>query len=244
MSEKQLLSVDIEIANVFKLKPRQDLEDYAPFDISVAATGFASGECKAWFTVDRKQRPKRYMAREQAAQILEYLSTLQDEGVRVAAWNGVSFDLRWIGHVARNMKLAGQVALRSYDPMLQFFWARGFPVSLAKVGEAMGVKQQKLMHGSEAPLRWKKGDHKTVIEYVVGDVQITNQVVEAIESARCIRWINTRGDKSRQPITELLPAYQVLRQPFPDQSWMDSPINPKKFYRWIPKTVLRKAQIR
>lgn len=243
MKKFPLLSFDIEIANIFTLEPGQSFDDYAPFDITVAATGFSSGDCKPWYSVDAKGTPTACMEHAQAEELLEYLASVQDEGVRVAAWNGVSFDLQWIGHAAKNMELAGRVALRSYDPMLQFLWARGFPVKLAKVGQAMGIKQEKLMDGADAPIRWKDGDHQSVIDYVIGDVQITNQIIDAIETKGCIRWVTTRGTESSEPIDQLLPAREVLMQTRPDQSWMDSPIDLDEFYSWIPSAVLAEADV-
>ena len=35
------VSFDIEIANIFELKPGEDLDQYGPFDISCAAAGAA-----------------------------------------------------------------------------------------------------------------------------------------------------------------------------------------------------------
>ena len=40
----QLLSFDIEISDVFELDKYEDMEKYAPFHISVAATAIHNGE--------------------------------------------------------------------------------------------------------------------------------------------------------------------------------------------------------
>jgi hypothetical protein len=40
----KLLSFDIEIPDIFELEKHEDLEKYAPFHISVAATAIHNGE--------------------------------------------------------------------------------------------------------------------------------------------------------------------------------------------------------
>ena len=45
----KLLSFDIEISNIFEPGKHEDMEKYAPFDISVAATAVHGGEERVWF---------------------------------------------------------------------------------------------------------------------------------------------------------------------------------------------------
>lgn len=238
MTTNALLSFDIETANIFELKPGESFDKYAPFDITVAAAGFAHEPCRTWYSEDEQGAPAPKMTQATAHDLLSYLEGHQDNGVRVCAWNGTQFDLQWIGYVAQDYAKAGRIALRAFDPMLQFFWARGFPVGLAKVGQAMGIEQTKLMLGEDAPVRWRDGDHQSVIDYVIGDVEITNQIVGAVEEAKAVRWITARGTTSSEPMPNLLPVHEVLKRPLPDQSWMDTPINPWGFTKWIPEEVL------
>ncbi len=46
----RLLSVDIEISDVFELAEHEDMEKYAPFHISVAATAIYSGVETVWYS--------------------------------------------------------------------------------------------------------------------------------------------------------------------------------------------------
>ena len=142
----KLLSFDIEISDVFELGKYEDIEKYAPFHISVAATAIHQGEERVWYSEDEKGRPAMNMKRDCAHDLLEYLAEMQQKGFVVCAWNGLSFDLKWIGHQAGDMALAALIALKSYDPMFQFFNQAGFSVSLAKVAQAMGISQEKLMN--------------------------------------------------------------------------------------------------
>ena len=228
-----ILTFDIEISNVFELRPGEDLERYAPFDISVAATKVVGGEERLWLTKDADGKPTLNLARSQAGELLAYLDAMQRQGHSLVAWNGLSFDLRWIGHAAGDMETARRVARKLYDPMFQFFKLKGFPVGLAKVGEGMGLRATKLMDGADAPKQWRAGNHKAVCDYVMGDVRMTADVVDAIARARRISWITMRGTPSSVPIAALRTVEDCMRDPMPDQSWMSEPLREEKFTGWL-----------
>ena len=132
----KLLSFDIEISDVFKLRKYEDMDKYAPFHISVAATAVHSGDERIWYS-EEEGRPALNLNQQRAHELLEYLDEMQKMGFMVCAWNGLSFDLKWIGHQAKDMAYAARIALKSYDPMFQFFNQAGFPVGLGKVAEGM-----------------------------------------------------------------------------------------------------------
>ena len=236
------LSFDIEIADDFVLKPGEDLLEHAPFHISVAATVEGGGTSRLWYTGGPDGRPALEMDQSKARELLSFLLQMQQEGWQLFAWNGLGFDLRWIGHNAGDMQTAARVALGLYDPMFQFFNRRGFTVGLAAVGQAMGVLQTKLMNSADAPREWRQGNHQRVMDYVVGDCQITNQVVEAILQRRCLMWRTKSGAVS----TEFMPGFktvgEVLRDPEPDQSWMKGGgMKRRKFTEWLPEDLLKGA---
>lgn len=224
---------DIEIANVFQMAEGEDLEQYAPFDISVAAAHADSGELWHWYDVDGGGQPLRCIECGRAAEVLRFLREAQLAGAQVCAWNGLSFDVRWLGHVAGEPKLAAEVALDLFDPMFQFFCARGFTVGLAKVAEGLGIEEKKLMSGADAPREWANGNHQRVLDYVAGDCRITAQVIERIVERREIRWRTQRGKLSSERITALRPVRDVLKDPLPDTSWMEDPKPRERFYRWL-----------
>jgi hypothetical protein len=229
----RLLSFDIEISDLFDLKPGEDMEAYAPFHISVAATAVHTGEERWWYSKNVDGTPALNLTPQGACELLEYLAQQQEDGTMLCAWNGLGFDLKWIGHHARNMDLAAQVALRSYDPMFQFFNQKGFPVGLAAVAAGMGIGQQKLMNGADAPREWRAGNHERVMEYVLGDCRMTNLIVRAIQEAGEVRWLNSKGLISAEPMPCLKTVEDVLRDPAPDQSWMDRPLPRSKFHDWV-----------
>ncbi len=147
----QVLSVDIEISDVFDLKQGEDFDKYAPLHVAVAATAIHGGEERLWYSTDDDGNPLINMTSAKARELLRYLREQQKKGVMICAWNGLRFDFRWLGYGAQDMKLAAEVAVKSCDPMFQFFSQRGFPVGLAAVSSAMGIEQKKFMTAADAP---------------------------------------------------------------------------------------------
>ncbi len=117
--------------------------------------------------------------------------------------------------------------------MFQFFNQAGFPVGLAKVAEAMSISQEKLMDGADAPKEWCAGNCQKVMEYCLGDCQMTNLIILAIQKIRQVRWVTGRGYISSKPMPRLKSVEEVIQDPEPDQSWMDTPMPKVKFYKWV-----------
>jgi len=232
----ELLSFDIEISDVFKLRKYEDMDKYAPFHISVAATAVHNGDERIWYS-EEEGSPALNLNQQRAHELLEYLDEMQKRGFMVCAWNGLSFDLKWIGHQAKNMAFAARIALKSYDPMFQFFNQAGFPVSLANVAEAMSVTQRKLMGGADAPKEWRAGNHQEVMDYRLGDCQMTNLIILAIQKVGETRWVTGRGSISSKPMPHFKTVEEVIQDPEPDQSWMDTPMPKLKFYEWIQEAI-------
>jgi len=229
----KLLSFDIEIADIFELGKGEELEKYAPFHISVAASAIHGGDKRIWFSENEDGQPASQLTQQRTHELLEYLEEMQRQDYMICAWNGLSFDLKWIGHQANDMDLAAKIALKSYDPMFQFFNIAGFPVGLAKVAQSMGVTQEKLIDGADAPQQWQDGNHQLVMDYCLGDCQMTNQIILAIQKAKKIQWMTARGKINSKPMPRLKTVEEVILDPEPDQSWMDTPMPKAKFYQWI-----------
>jgi len=96
----KLLSFDIEISDVFELRKYEDMDKYAPFHISVAATAIHRGEERVWYSEEEDGCPALNLTQQRAHELLGYLDEMQQKGFMVCAWNGLSFDLKWIGHQA------------------------------------------------------------------------------------------------------------------------------------------------
>ena len=233
----ELLSFDIEISDLFKLGKYEDMEKYAPFHFSVAATAIHGGEERVWYSKEVNGFPSLNLTKKTAHELLEYLDDMQQKKYMVCAWNGLSFDLKWIGHQAEDMSLAARIAMKSYDPMFQFFNQAGFPVSLANVAQAMGILQEKLMDGADAPKEWRAGNYKKVMDYCLGDCQMTNLIIHAIQKVKQVQWVTAKGYVSSKSMPRLKTVDEVIQDPAPDQSWMDTPIPKSRFYNWVQDSI-------
>jgi len=67
---------------------------------------------------------------------------------------------------------------------------------------------------------------------VLGDCQMTNLIVTAIQETRQVRWVTTKGHVKAIPMPRLKTAEEVIADPDPDQSWMDAPLLKAKFCEW------------
>jgi len=227
---EKLLGVDIETSEMAK--------DDAILGITVASTVTGDGEEKAWYSVDASGTPLQNMNKETALSLLYYLEEKQKADYAICAWNGAGFDLKMLGHLAGDLKLAGRIVMRMYDPMFQVLSQKGFAVGLAAAAKGLGVDQAKTMNGADAPEAWKKGEFEKVIKYVIGDSQMTVKIIQAIIKTEGIRWISKAGKKSFAPFMKLKTVSECLAEPPPDQSWMTNPLNRKDMVKWIPNTVV------
>ena len=54
-----------------------------------------------------------------------------------------------------------------------------------------------------------------------------------------IQWITKKGYRKAEILPRLKTVEEVLKDPEPDQSWMDTPLERSKFIKWIPESVLK-----
>jgi hypothetical protein len=229
----RIVSFDIEISNVFDLRPGEDINNHAPFDVAVAATQIHGGEHRLWLSPDADGRPQVNLERRHAQELLEYLEQMQGSGHAVCAWNGLGFDLQWIARAANEVATASRIARAMYDPMFQFFKLKGFPVGLDAVAKGLGIGMSKTMAAADAPREWRAGNHERVCDYVVGDARMTSEIVSAIIRRREMAWITQRGKRSTVPVPRLRTVEECMRDAMPDQSWMSNPIPQEKFTGWL-----------
>lgn len=62
---------------------------------------------------------------------------------------------------------------------------------------------------------------------------MTNLIVRAIQDTQQVRWVTARGQTKSKPMPHLKPVEEVIQDPDPDQSWMDTPMPKGKFYEWV-----------
>jgi len=218
---------------VFDLRPGEDINKYAPFDVAVAATQIDGGEQRLWYSKGPDGRPLTNLEPGDARALPCYLDQMQRDGYAVCAWNGLSFDLRWLGRAAGDVATASRVARALFDPMYQFFKIKGFPVGLAAVAEGLRLPQKKSMAAADAPSEWQAGRFERVFEYVLGDVRMTKAIVAAVARQRPIAWVTQPGQRNPIPLARLKSVADCMADPMPDQSWMTRPLSEKAFVGWL-----------
>ena len=245
----------------FDIETSEQAQDDKISPITVASTVTSDGEEHAWFShptdktngmigkgtdetwanysSDGKLSP--LMSRDTAQAMLEYMSQKVEQGYSLCAWNGAGFDLKMIGHLADNVELAGQLTMNLIDPMYQVLTIKGYPVGLAAVQKGLGIAQEKSMAGKDAPDAWGNGEYQKVIGYVIGDSQITLQIVLAIAKANGMKWTSKTGKPCVLSLSKLKTIAECLLDPEPNNSWMDNPIDRNKILAWIPEDVKNQA---
>jgi hypothetical protein len=110
---RKYLAFDIESARL----PDGDWRSCRPLGISCAATLLAdSDEPKLWHGGDRA-RPADRMIREEAAELVQYLSAQVEHGYTLLTWNGVGFDLDVLAEESGLLETCRTLALAHVDTM-------------------------------------------------------------------------------------------------------------------------------
>ena len=119
--------------------------------------------------------------------------------------------------------------------MFHVFCEKGFPVSLARAAEAMGIPGKlESVSGSQAPALWANGAHQQVIEYVAQDVRVTLQVAQTAESRGTFSWKTKAGKTSSFPLPRgWLTVRESMQLAEPDTSWMTDAIPRRQFSAWL-----------
>jgi len=210
------LALDLETSAILKKDER--LEDcYDRLGISIAAT-FAEGETRPflWYGPDQS------IDRDEACVLVRYLIKMCERGYIPVTWNGASFDFRVLAYTSDMWPECRRLALGHYDPMLQFFCERGFPVGLQKVSMAMGCSgKTEGMHGDLVPKMWADGRREEVKKYVAQDVIVTAEVFREIKKRSAIAWYTRNGNlRYHKLVGGLLTVREAMELPLPDVSWM------------------------
>lgn len=238
------VGVDIEIAALVPEKGSWD--DFRPLGITCAATIVSDGEQRVWHGTPTHTGlcPPR-MVPEECRALVAYLSQMKQAGYPSLTWNGAGFDFRTLWEECENNdendplwhSLIVSIAMAHFDPGWQMLTEKGFMVGLQKASESLGVVGKMVgMSGDKAPAMWKESRdaQKTVLAYVVQDVQATNASWEALRKSGQLDWISGSGrENTWRPHTitprdgggasRMLTVDEAWRRPYPDISWMSTP---------------------
>jgi hypothetical protein len=229
------LAFDIETA---KDVPGDDFNwrPHRPLGITCAAT-LASDrdQPELWYGKNPDGSPAPQMSRQDVGEFLAFMCKAVSEGYRIVSWNGLGFDFDVLAEESGSMEDCKEVALDHIDMMFHLVCCLGYPVSLAKAAQGMGLPgKPPAMSGVKAPVMWAQGQHEEVLKYVAQDVRIAIDVAIAVDARRRFQWITAKGFPKSIPLPRgWLSVRESLLLPEPDTSWMKSRLSRRDFMPWI-----------
>lgn len=229
------MAFDIETV---KEVPGEDFnwKPYRPLGISCAAAFPCDAkEPIVWYGKNPDGTPAQRMSQGEARNVVGELVNLVAEGYTLLTWNGIGFDFDVLAEESSCHNECRELALNHVDMMFHVFCDRGFPVSLEKAAQGLGIPGKPPgMSGLLAPQFWAQGHYQDVLTYLVQDVRIVLRIASECEARRRFEWITQRGFRSSMDLPGgWLTARDALRLPEPDTSWMDSPIPRHQFTQWL-----------
>lgn len=232
---KEYLSFDLEIYNEIPENNKYNYSDIIP---SVGA--FCTDVENVSYYWD-----KPHMTKETSIRLVEDLVKKVSEGYSLFGWNILGFDLPILAHYSGMIAEVGKLALDSCDPMFIVVCEKGHYLGLdtALIGHNIETKLHEVtlndgttmidMNGSKAPLLFRNGEYKAVLDYLSYDVWQPYKLAFSIENKGGIQWTSKSG-KRQFLRTKLKTVKECLSIPLPDVSWMSSPPKRETFYDWIP----------
>ena len=231
---RKYVAFDIETAKI--LPPDfGDLHDHRPLGITCMAIWCSDEqEATTWYSKDSKGTPASQMTAEDLTAAIAFLKQKTQAGYSIITHNGLGFDFVILAEESGQWDDCRRLAKGHIDMMFHFFCGKGFPIRLNAAANAIGLSKPADVDGSVAPLLWKQGEYKTVLDYVAQDCRLTLEVAEASERAKRITWITKKGTTSWFDLPNgWLTVEEATHLPLPDTSWMDKPWARSKFTDWL-----------
>lgn len=231
---RNYIAFDIETAKVIPGRV-EDLMAHRPLGIACAAT-LAAGEdaARLWHGRNDDESPAGRMTHDESAELVRSLAESAANGATILTWNGLGFDFDILAEESGLLVECRQLALAHVDMMFHVFCEKGYPISLDKAAQGMGLPgKQAGVPQHLVPQFWSEGRYDEVLGYVSQDVRATLDLALACERARKLSWITRKGIKFDLPLRSgWLTAEAALQRPEPDTSWMDRPMSRAKFAGW------------
>jgi len=232
---RRYLAFDIETA---KDVPGEEFiwRPHRPLGISCAATlASDSDQPQLWYGKSSDGSPAKQMSVQETTELVRYLARMAAEGYTILTWNGLGFDFDVLAEESRSKPDCMSIALDHVDMMFHLVCSLGYPVSLQKAADGMGVPgKPQGMTGIRAPKAWAEGQHQVVLDYVSQDVRIALQIGQACDQQREFHWITQRGARKSVPLANgWLIVREAMKLPEPDTSWMSKPLSRREFSGWL-----------
>lgn len=231
---KNYVSLDIEIAKVVPGDFSQ-WQDHRPLGITCASVQFKGQEPMLWFSKKENGDYAERMSTDDLARMVDYLRAAVQEGWQIVTWNGLGFDFNVLAEESGRWVDCAELAFNHIDMMFHLFCDKGYPLSLEKAAQGMGLPGKSPgMSGELAPVLWQKGEFQKVLNYVSQDARLTLSLALSGENTRHINWMSNRGNPQYLSLPwGWLPVNRACRLPTPDTSWMDKPLKRSDFTQWL-----------
>jgi len=229
------IAFDIETA---KILPENvgNVIAHRPLGICCAAAQVAGeDQPQLWYGGKDDGKPSSQMSVAEAAAMVRDLAALVAEGATLLTWNGLGFDFDIVAEESGLWDECRIIARSHVDMMFHAFCELGYPISLDKASQGMGLAgKSKSVKQYEAPQLWADGKHQQVLEYVAQDVRATLDLAFACDKAKGLTWITAKGHPKQLPMSRgWLRVDDALKLPEPDTSWMDRPMLRSRFTDWL-----------
>ena len=233
----KLMAFDIETAKVVEGRSFS-LEKERPLGITCLAT-LKSDEpnSRVWVGRNSDDTISPRMEPHELSEVVDFLEDAVAGGYTIVTWNGLGFDFDVLAEESGEIDRCRELAKMHIDMLYHVFCEKGFPVSLAKAAQGLGVDGKAAgMDGMQAPILWAAGKHQQVMDYVQQDARATLDVAVAATERKALTWITAKGRPSSMPLRNgWLSAADAQALPVPDTSWMDRPISRSQFDGWLTR---------
>jgi hypothetical protein len=225
--KRKYLAFDIETAKVIETNWRS----CRPLGISCAATLLSdTDELILWHGVASDR-----LSRQDATDLVEYLTEQVGHGYTIATWNGMGFDFDILAEESGMLAECRELAVNHVDMMFHILCRLGYGVSLNAAAKGTGLAgKPEGMNGAMAPILWAEGKREAVLEYVAQDVRTTAALATECEACGALRWITKKGKLRTMALPSgWLTAERAEQLPEPDTSWMTDPWVRADFTAWL-----------
>jgi hypothetical protein len=233
--QTRYLAFDVETATVLP-DETTDWFRHRPLGISCAAT-LASDEegPKVWHGKTTEGSPAARMRQSEAAELVDYLERMADNGYSIVTWNGLAFDFNVLAEESADRDVCKRLAWDHVDMMFHVFCKQGYRVALDKAAQGMGLPgKTEGMSGIMAPKLWAEGRFQEVLDYVSQDVRVALNLAQKCEQAGKFRWITQKGTRQWIDLPSgWLTAKHAYLISTPDTSWMSNPASREEFIAWL-----------
>jgi DEAD/DEAH box helicase domain-containing protein len=103
--------------------------------------------------------------------VIELFDNALNEGQVINGYNIIDFDFPVLEHELGIKNLSKKYLPVIVDPMQHIYKKLGFRIALQDIA-SLNFNESKTMDGKDAPMEWRKGNHKKVIDYCKKDVDL------------------------------------------------------------------------